>query len=413
MENRMEHAPLLSVIVPIYNAEKYLDRCVTSILKQTFQDLEVILVDDGSADASLQICRSFQERDARVRVVSKENGGLLRARKTGLAHAAGKLIGFVDSDDRIDPDMYAQLVACMEETGAGLVSSGFVREQEGQEPVTVSDHYEEGLYRDPESSVYPTMLYDGRYREFGLHCVLWSKVFRRDLLEKVYADIDEDVFYGEDALACYPYCLLADSIYILHRAYYHYTIRRDSMCTSADERLPYNNYRVYWGLSRAFSAAGPSKWVLLRQLKHYIVLLERHNLLHLYHVNTGAMELWDFGYPEELFDKKFVLYGAGTCGQALYGKICREHREANMVCWADREAGRKTEECAYPLQEPDVLAGLEWDVLVLAVQSRKLAEQIKDSLCSRYGIRRDRMYWAAARHGTGPWPAEDGREESG
>ena len=395
MENCVKSEPLLSVIVPIFNAEQYLDRCVTSILNQTFHNMEVILVDDGSTDNSLQICQRFQEQDGRVRVISKENGGLIRARKTGLSHARGEVIGFVDSDDWIDEDMYAQLIKCMEESGCDLVSSGFVREQESQEPVWVFDHYEEGIYHDLARSVYPTMLYDGHYREFGIHCVLWSKIFRKHLLERVYADINENVFYGEDALACYPYCLLAESIYILRKAYYHYNIRNNSMCASPDERLPHNNYMVYMGL-RAVFASSDSRWVLMRQLKRYMLLLEKHNLFWLYHVNTEAMGKWDFGYSGELLDKRFVIYGAGTCGQALYEKICSERRESNIVCWVDRDAENKRDECAYPLQKPNVLLETEWEILIIAVRSETLAEQIKDSLFEEYDIGKDGMYWAAA-----------------
>lgn len=405
MENDGKMHPLLSIIVPVYNMERYLERCVSSILRQTFQDMEIILVDDGSTDGSLQICKKFQSQDTRVRVFSKENGGLVRARKTGLSHARGELIGFVDSDDWIETDMYAQLVKCMEETGCDLVSSGFVRDQGLQEPVSVFDHYEEGLYRDLGRSVYPAMLYDGRYGEFGLHCVLWSKVFRRQLLDKVYADINEDVFYGEDAIALYPYCLLAESIYILHKAYYHYNIRSDSMCAASDERLPHNNYMVYKELASAFSRSD-CKWVLMRQLKHYMLLLEKHNLLRLYHINTEAMGKWNFGCCEKLSDRKFVIYGAGVCGQALYEEICREGKETDLAGWIDKEAEKRMSECAYQVQKPESLSEMEWDILIIAVRSRKLAEQIMKDLSDLYGVGKERMLWAEAEQILGYNPAE-------
>lgn len=395
MEDRGDKRPLLSVIVPVFNVERYLERCITSILEQTFEDMEVILVDDGSTDGSLRLCQSFHERDARVRVIAKKNGGLLRARKTGLSHARGELVGFVDSDDWIDADMYAQLVTCMEETGCDLVSSGLVREQGSQDAVTVFDHYEEGLFRDLDREIYPTMLYDDRHRDFGLYCSLCTKVFRKDLLERVYTAIDEDVFYAEDALAFYPYCLFANSVYILHKAFYHYHIRPDSMCAAADERLPYNNYRVYKGLYAAFSAAR-CKWALMRQLKHYMILLEKHNLLRLYHIDPEVLGKWRFSHCEHIFDKRFVLYGAGTCGQALYEKVRRSGREKNMVCWVDKEAEQKMDACAYPLQKPEILPWTEWDILIIAVKSKVMAGQIMDSLSETYKIGQSRMYWAAA-----------------
>ncbi len=105
--------PLLSVIVPVYNAEKYLRRCIESILNQTLSDLELILVDDGSPDNSGSICDEYAKKDDRVKVIHKENGGAASARNAGLDLAEGKYIGFCDSDDYVDCDMYETLISLM------------------------------------------------------------------------------------------------------------------------------------------------------------------------------------------------------------------------------------------------------------------------------------------------------------
>ena len=100
----------LSIIVPIYNGERYLRKCIDSILSQTYTDFELILVDDGSKDSSLEICREYEKNDSRVVVFHKENAGLVAARKSGVSIAKGEYIGFVDCDDYIDDDMYSQLM---------------------------------------------------------------------------------------------------------------------------------------------------------------------------------------------------------------------------------------------------------------------------------------------------------------
>ncbi|MDE6992490.1 MAG: glycosyltransferase, partial [Lachnospiraceae bacterium] len=100
-----EEQDLISVIVPVYNVEKYLDRCVESLLGQTYRRLEIILVDDGSTDGCGAMCDGYAQRDSRVRVIHKRNGGLSDARNAGLAAASGSYIGYVDSDDWIEPDM--------------------------------------------------------------------------------------------------------------------------------------------------------------------------------------------------------------------------------------------------------------------------------------------------------------------
>lgn len=106
---------MISVIVPVYNTKEYLERCVNSLLKQTYQDMEIILVDDGSTDGSGEICDRFAEQDRRVRVLHKENGGSSSARNLGIENAEGDYIGFVDSDDYVDADMYERLYAAVYE----------------------------------------------------------------------------------------------------------------------------------------------------------------------------------------------------------------------------------------------------------------------------------------------------------
>ena len=120
----MERTPLISVIVPVYNVAAYLSRCVDSILAQTYENLEILLVDDGSTDDSGSICDEYGRKDPRIRVIHKENGGLSSARNAGLDTASGDYVGFVDSDDWIEPEMYAQMLALMQNSGARLVCAG-------------------------------------------------------------------------------------------------------------------------------------------------------------------------------------------------------------------------------------------------------------------------------------------------
>ena len=106
----MDQDILISVIVPVYNVEEYLPRCVDSLLSQTYEKLEIILVDDGTKDASDKICDAYAARDPRVKVIHKENGGLSSARNAGIDIASGEYLAFVDSDDWIEPDTYAHML---------------------------------------------------------------------------------------------------------------------------------------------------------------------------------------------------------------------------------------------------------------------------------------------------------------
>ena len=117
-------APKVSVVVPVYNVEKHLDRCVASIVGQTLEDIEIILVDDGSEDSSGAMCDAWAQRDSRIRVIHKPNGGLSDARNTGAAAARAEFVGFVDSDDYIVPEMYERLYADVIEDASDIAIGG-------------------------------------------------------------------------------------------------------------------------------------------------------------------------------------------------------------------------------------------------------------------------------------------------
>ncbi|EGO6689884.1 glycosyltransferase, partial [Enterococcus faecalis] len=133
--------PKISIIVPVYNVEKYLEKCVRSILAQTFTDFELILVDDGSPDSSGAMCDQFAEQDQRVKVIHKENGGLSDARNAGIEIATGEYLGFVDSDDYIADDMYELLYTNIVKEDADLSICGIYDVYEGKEPVEKQQQY--------------------------------------------------------------------------------------------------------------------------------------------------------------------------------------------------------------------------------------------------------------------------------
>ena len=115
---------MISVIVPIYNIASYLRRCVESLLSQTFSDLEILLVDDGSTDGSGALCEEYRKKDGRIRVIHKENGGLVSARKAGLRAAGGAYIAYVDGDDFVEPDMYERMYAELVKQAVDVVMCG-------------------------------------------------------------------------------------------------------------------------------------------------------------------------------------------------------------------------------------------------------------------------------------------------
>ncbi len=229
-----------SIIVPIYKVEKYLKKCLDSIQNQSYQEFEVILVDDGSPDNAPLICDAYAESDSRFCVIHKRNEGLVRARKTGVARAKGKYIIFVDGDDWIDKQMLEQLYHTLRNDTVDIVALGFWQEF-GQKKLAVSNVIKPGRYEKNElnSQVYPHMLcmgLAGNIMQFGIFPSVWSKVFNRELIVAIIDKIDDRITMGEDAACTYPCLFHANSLLILDEKFYHYRYVASSMSQKYDRR---------------------------------------------------------------------------------------------------------------------------------------------------------------------------------
>lgn len=144
------NTPKISVIVPVYNVEKYLIRCVDSILGQTYKNLEIILVNDGSTDESGKMCDRYAKENENIKVVHRKNGGLAAARNSGLDIATGDYIAFVDSDDWIDSDMYEWMLSLATENNADIVRCGYYIDKEGEKPIPAYECTGKLLYTDEQ-----------------------------------------------------------------------------------------------------------------------------------------------------------------------------------------------------------------------------------------------------------------------
>ncbi|NSW90264.1 MAG: glycosyltransferase [Firmicutes bacterium] len=207
---------LVSIIVPIYNVEDHIRKCVNSILKQTYTNIEIILVDDGSNDKSSKICDEYAQLDDRIKVIHKENGGVSSARNAGLSIANGKYIGFVDADDWIDIDMYEYLVQSIESNNCDIACCGYYKEHKGiTEIISKSeDMIIESLDENLDNFI------EGSYEGS-----VWNKLFVRSIINH---EFDTKISIGEDAYFLYNAIKNAKRIVYKRDPKYHYFIRFDS-----------------------------------------------------------------------------------------------------------------------------------------------------------------------------------------
>ncbi|MCI8417844.1 MAG: glycosyltransferase family 2 protein [Lachnospiraceae bacterium] len=228
----------VSVIVPIYNVEHLLERCVDSILEQTKKDLEIILVDDGSTDGSGRLCDLYAQRDRRIQVLHKENGGLTSAWKAGLGLATSCYVGFVDSDDWIDPDMYERMYEMALAENADMVVCGLVYEfQDPKIPKRQEgSNFRRKIYeREDLEKIFPRLINDGHFFGRTIQPARVTKLYRRLLLKQNLQFCSDKVSVGEDMQITFPVLLDVGKLCVLLDFYpYHYWITESSMTGKHD-----------------------------------------------------------------------------------------------------------------------------------------------------------------------------------
>ena len=214
---------LISIIVPIYKVEQYLEKCIDSILAQTYKNLEIILVDDGSPDSCGNICDRYQEKDPRIKVIHKANGGLSDARNAGLDIMTGDHVAFIDSDDWIDEQWCEKLLENMIRFSADMSLSGILKEFDATNTATLvtPEYGTEPFFED----AYSMML-----RFFKTSWASWDKLYRASLFEKIRFPVGE---INEDEAIVLHLLDLSSKVAFAGDVYYHYRVRTDSITTTA------------------------------------------------------------------------------------------------------------------------------------------------------------------------------------
>ena len=385
--------PAVSIVIPVFNVEKYIGKCLDSLISQTLHNIEIICVNDCSTDKSLDILRDYEAKDNRIVVIDLprniKQGG---ARNVGIKKARAPFLGFVDSDDWIERDMYSNLINIQEKFDCDLISSGIYRDYiEEKYTSELVDNFQEGMYSNIPRDIYGTMLYDDKNKTFGIFCTLVNKLYRKNILQDVYKNIDTRVFYGEDCLTLFSYIMKISSLYILKKSYYHYNIRKTSMCGTADERLNTNTYYLYKGLEKEFINKKEYKYILLRQLKKYILGIELHTLDKLYNISAFSLGTYKYSY-ENLKNKKVVIYGAGNSSESLYNYLTKECK-CDITGWVDKYPEGKDMKVMHEILAVNSILNIQYDYIVIAVLKKELADSIRKELIELYNIDSKKILW--------------------
>ncbi|MFC3932047.1 glycosyltransferase [Streptococcus dentapri] len=210
----------ISVIVPVYNVEDYLERCLDSLVSQTHTNLEIIIVNDGTKDNSVAIAERYAQEDPRIQIIHQDNAGLSQARNTGLKYATGDYVAFLDSDDWLEKDAYAYMLALLEEKEADICVGGIHRTAE-QKSIAQS--------KEARVEVLTQKLYAKKYFKIASQTIeyyVWNKLYKRQVVEGIQYPKD---FYAEDVPTTFRYILRAQKIVVTDRIVYHYFINNHGL----------------------------------------------------------------------------------------------------------------------------------------------------------------------------------------
>lgn len=373
---------MISVIVPVHNVKMYLIQCIESICNQTYKDLEIILVDDGSDDDSSEICDFYQRADDRIVVIHKENEGLVRARKTGIEASRGRYIAYVDGDDWIEADMFEKLYQKMDESNADIVMCGHFIDtgnitQEACHDIT------EGYYTKKQliENVYPEMIIGKDFFDWKIYPSLWGKLFKKESIMEHQMAVDDRLKMGEDAACVYPALLNAGSICILHKCFYHYRQTTTSMVKEVQNYgKEKEQFRVlYSSVNRRFEQY-IHIFDLRKQWLKYVLFLMIPRSDGLY----AGYDRLDFLFPFSGVHKgsAIILYGAGTYGQRLY-RYLKRTGFCQIVLWLDRNY-MELQKMGLEVENPSELETSECNSIVIANTYNRSRKDLYEELAGRY-----------------------------
>jgi glycosyltransferase involved in cell wall biosynthesis len=371
--------PLVSIIIPIYNSEAFLDKCIKSAINQSYKNIEVILINDGSTDLSGRICDDYALNDNRIKVIHKNNGGLVSSRKTGLKVSTGEYVLYIDGDDWIESNLIEYYIDQVIKFNADIVISSHIVNLEGREDILMNS-LPPGVYDKDKlkSLIYPKMLYTGNFSQFGIFSYSWGKLYRKEILLENQLKVTEDITIGEDALCLYSTLLDANTLVILEKPGYHYRQRANSLIKTLRTIDISKMQKVYNDFKNIFYDKGVLD-IMLPQLQYY--------LLSLLTINTEGPNSEDITnlYP---FDEvkpggDLVIYGGGTFGQHLYKKI-NNYKTHNIVAWID-EKHEHYSKLNLPVSGLDQIKSLEYDSILIALIDEDNSNQAFSKLVKHGG----------------------------
>lgn len=365
---------LISIIVPVYNVADYIEHCILSILRQTYSNLEILLVDDGSTDGSSELCDKYQQIDSRIKVIHNRHEGLVKTRKIGAEQSSGKFITIVDGDDWIDVGTCEHMLKLIHDSQADVVDVGYKKEYGNYYEITQKSIIP-GIYdrKDFDSCLFPLL-----WNQADVHGVvhtIWGKLYRRDVYIWCQNLVDDRVGIGEDLMYFYALLLKIDKYAMSDICLYHYRQRKTSMVHDIDDSVIENVNYLYENIKQIEKSLGVNN-ILYRKIRRYLYEFAVQYAGQI--LETKATRMYMVPWHLIPSGAKLALYGAGSVGKAFYAQLmCSDY--CSLGIWVDKndEMYKKKGFRVEPVKQ---LERTECDVILIAVKDRKMKDQIVKEL---------------------------------
>lgn len=375
---------LVSIIIPIYGVELYLKQCIESVLSQTYQNLQIILVNDGSKDKCSEICDYYAIKDTRIQIIHKPNEGLVNARKSGLAIAKGEFVTFVDGDDWVGENFIYNLIQPSLKYDVDFTIAGFIREFYGKED-KILPKLPTGYYSSESlvNTIFPNAIYNGIFFQHGITTYVWNKLFIISKLKQFLSSIDKNIVMGEDAALTYPYLFNCNSVYITNATDYYYRQRPNSIVKSVPNlKLEYSQLSLLFNHLKK-NLSNNLNTDIQNQLKLYFysqILIRSGGVINS-DINT-------IPFPSIHNAKNLVIYSSGSFGQHLISSL-RKLNYYNIISWLD-EDHIESQIFGLEVNSIDHILNITFDLVVIASIDDNYTNDAVNKLIN-LGISRDKI----------------------
>lgn len=397
--------PKVSVIIPVYNVEEYLEKCIESVRNQSFRDIEIIVVNDGSTDGSRGLLDKFS--DDRMVIIDKENGGLSSARNAGIEIARGEYLAFVDSDDWIDSKYIENMYCVCKEKNCDIVQCSYV---------DVLDDLDDSVN---ETSDNTPMVYSGKEFSYAMHTLLswrcnltWNKLYRKELFSDIRFPLGK---IHEDEFTTYKVIWKADKVGAISDKLYYYRHRNGSIMQQPYSKKRLDASEAFFERAFFYESNGEEELAYLTKQQHYNWVLSQKKLL----MSAGDEILLCLEDIEEQLKKELshstfeksikrisggvfpfskvekgtsiILYGGGEIGRHYYRQVFSQDY-CNIILWVDKNVEKCRGQGVPVVSIENILSCEEsWDYVVIAIDNYRIVSEVMRVLMEEYKVPREKI----------------------